>query len=167
MDASPSPRLLTELTRGQSLRLLASVRLGRIVFTHRALPAIRPVNHLLDGEDEVIRTHPGAAIVVDTGPASGVVVAYEADAIDPGTGLGWSVIVTGIARQVTSHDDVARYEQPGRRVARGVHRPGPQQGQPQPRRHRRYLIRTRRGPPGRARPDRAGKARPVRPASGQ
>jgi hypothetical protein len=113
MDASPSPspRLLTELTRGQSLRLLASVRLGRIVFTHRALPAIRPVNHLLDGEDEVIRTHPGAAIVVDTGPASGVVVAYEADAIDPGTGLGWSVIVTGIARQVTGHDDVARYKQ--------------------------------------------------------
>jgi hypothetical protein len=111
MDASPSPRLLTELTRGQSLRLLAGVRLGRIVFTHRALPAIRPVNHLLDGEDEVIRTHPGAAIVVDTGPASGVVVAYEADAIDPGTGLGWSVIVTGIARQVTGHDDVARYKQ--------------------------------------------------------
>ena len=30
MDASPSPRLLTKLTRGQSLRLLASVRLGRI-----------------------------------------------------------------------------------------------------------------------------------------
>jgi len=96
MDASPSPipRLLTELTRGQSLRLLASIRFGRIVFTHRALPAIRPVNHVLDGEDIVIRTHPGAAIVADTGSASGVVVAYEADAIDPGTGLGWSVIVT-------------------------------------------------------------------------
>ena len=62
MDASWSPRLLTELTRGQSLRLLAGVRFGRIVFTHRALPAIRPVNHLLDGEDIVIRTHPGAII---------------------------------------------------------------------------------------------------------
>jgi hypothetical protein len=39
-------------------------------------------------------------------------------------------------------------QQPGRRVARGVHRPGPQKGQPQPRRHRRYLIRTGRCPPG-------------------
>jgi hypothetical protein len=58
MDASPGPRLLTELTRGQSLCLLASVRLGRIVFTHRALPAIRPVNHILDGEDIVIRITP-------------------------------------------------------------------------------------------------------------
>ena len=38
-------------------------------------------------------------------------VAYEADAIDPGTGLGWSVIVTGIARQVTGHHEAARYEQ--------------------------------------------------------
>ena len=93
------------------MRLLASVRLGRIVFTHRALRAIRPVNHVLHGKDIVIRTHPGAAIVAYTGPASGVVVAYEADAIDPGTGFGWSVIVTGIARQVTGHDDVARYKQ--------------------------------------------------------
>lgn len=87
MDASPSPRLLTNSPAGNLLRLLASVRLGRIVFTHRGLPAIRPVNHVLDGKDIVIRTHPGAAIVAYTGPASGVVVAYEADAIDPGTGL--------------------------------------------------------------------------------
>ena len=109
MDASP--RLLTELTRGQSLRLLASVRLGRIVFTHRALPAIRPVNHVLDGQEHRHPQSSGAAIVAYTGPASGVVVAYEADAIDSGAGLSWSVIVTGTARQVTGHDDVARYRQ--------------------------------------------------------
>ena len=42
---------LTELTRGESLRLLGSVPLGRIVFTLHAMPAIRLVNHLLDGED--------------------------------------------------------------------------------------------------------------------
>jgi len=68
------------------------------------------VNHLLDGEDIVIRTHPGG-IIAPAGSACGVVVAYEADAIDPGTGLGWSVIVTGIARQVTGHDEAARYKQ--------------------------------------------------------
>jgi hypothetical protein len=32
------------------MSLLASVPLGRIVFTARALPAIRPVSHLVDGD---------------------------------------------------------------------------------------------------------------------
>ena len=110
MDASPSPRLLTELTRGQSLRLLASVRLGRIVSPPGASrhPAGEPCSRRPG------HRHPqssGAAIVAYTGPASGVVVAYEADAIDSGAGLSWSVIVTGTARQVTGHNDVARYKQ--------------------------------------------------------
>ncbi len=37
-------------------------------------------------------------------------VAYEADAIDPLTHLGWSVIVTGYAQLVTEPAQVARYE---------------------------------------------------------
>ena len=39
----------------------------------------------------------------------GVVVAYEADAIDPDTHLGWSVVVTGYAHLVTDADELARY----------------------------------------------------------
>lgn len=100
------PRRLTELTRQESLRLLGSVPFGRIVFTMRALPAIRPVNHVLDNGEIVIRTHLGAALL----SAVGVVVAYEVDAIDPAEHLGWSVIVTGIARSVDDPDDKARYE---------------------------------------------------------
>ncbi|MFD8141548.1 pyridoxamine 5'-phosphate oxidase family protein [Streptomyces sp. NPDC059708] len=44
-------RRMRELDRAEALRLLATVSLGRVVFTHRALPAVRPVNHLVDGED--------------------------------------------------------------------------------------------------------------------
>lgn len=100
------PPRLTPLSRTQSLRLLAGVALGRVVFTERALPAIRPVNHLVDNGMIIIRTHLGAAVL----GAVGMVVAYEADEIDPLAHTGWSVIVTGLARQVQDPDDLGRYE---------------------------------------------------------
>ena len=107
---SVGQRLLTELTRAESLRLLGSVPLGRIVFTLHAMPAIRLVNHLLDGEDIVIRSHSGAAVVSAAGAAQGVVVVYEADAVDPGDHHGWSVVVTGMAHLVTDPAQVARWQ---------------------------------------------------------
>ena len=48
-----------ELTGDGSWPLLASVPLGRIVFTMNALPAIPPVNHLTDGKTIIIRSHLG------------------------------------------------------------------------------------------------------------
>ncbi|MGW2338542.1 pyridoxamine 5'-phosphate oxidase family protein [Streptomyces sp. NPDC001685] len=104
------PRRRIELDGAEALRLLGSVSLGRIVFTRHALPTVRPVNHVLDGGDVVIRTHEGAALTSRTERAGdpGVVVAYEADAIDPRTHLGWSVVVTGYARLVTDPEDLAR-----------------------------------------------------------
>ncbi|MDT7845788.1 pyridoxamine 5'-phosphate oxidase family protein [Streptomyces justiciae] len=100
-----------ELDSSEALRLLAGVSLGRVVFTRHALPQIRPVNHVVDGGDIVIRTHEGAALTSHTGQAdgSGVVVAYEADLIDPDTHLGWSVVVTGYAHLVTDPGELARY----------------------------------------------------------
>lgn len=91
---------LAELEPADALDLLGSVPYGRIVFTQHALPAIRVVNHsLLDGEI-VIRTHADAALAQSLPGADGpgVVVAYEADAIDAETHTGWSVVVTGYAR---------------------------------------------------------------------
>lgn len=92
------------------MRLLASVPIGRVVFTQRALPAVRPVNHMVDGNDIIIRSHPGAAIVFAADQGAGVVVAYEADQISPVTRTGWTVIVTGTARLVHDAADAARYE---------------------------------------------------------
>ncbi|MFF2348688.1 pyridoxamine 5'-phosphate oxidase family protein [Kitasatospora sp. NPDC058115] len=108
---SAPPRELVPLERAEALRLLGGAPFGRIVFTVRALPAIRPVNHLLVDDTIVIRTHDGAALsaVALGGEEPGVVVAYEADAIDPVTRLGWSVVVTGFARPVTDPVRLARY----------------------------------------------------------
>ncbi|MFF8772295.1 pyridoxamine 5'-phosphate oxidase family protein [Kitasatospora sp. NPDC015120] len=104
------PRELVPLDRAEALRLLGGAPFGRIVFTVRALPAIRPVNHLLVDDTIVIRTHDGAALSAALGSEeAGVVVAYEADAIDPVTRLGWSVVVTGFARPVTDPVRLARY----------------------------------------------------------
>jgi hypothetical protein len=105
---SRGPRRLVELPPDEAIRLLGSVSYGRIVFTNRALPAIRPVNHLVDRGDVIIRTHLGAAVM--TAATEGMVVAYEADAIDPDTRVGWSVVVTGIARVVAEPVQAARYQ---------------------------------------------------------
>lgn len=105
------PRQALELTEEESWRLLASVSLGRIVFTMHALPAIRPVNHLIDGKTIVIRSHLGAAIVSRAAADDGTVVCYEADKLDPVRHTGWSVIATGMASLVREPDALARYQQ--------------------------------------------------------
>ena len=104
-------RQLTELDRAEALRLLGSVSLGRIVFTQRAMPAVRPVNHILDSTGIIIRSHSGAAIISEADTARGAVVAYEADNINPNYLLGWSVVVTGIARLVRDPAELARYRE--------------------------------------------------------
>ncbi|MFJ3175330.1 pyridoxamine 5'-phosphate oxidase family protein [Streptomyces roseus] len=111
VGAATPTRHMRELDRDEALRLLATVSLGRIVFTRHALPAVRPVNHLVDGEDVIIRVHGGGALAALAAPADapGVVVAYEADAIDPVTHLGWSVVVTGYASPVSDVEDADRY----------------------------------------------------------
>lgn len=101
-------RRLQQLSRNEALQLLSTVSLGRLVFTHQALPAIRPVNHVVEGESIIVRATAGAAITSVAG-RNGVVVAYEADVIDSDTRLGWSVIVVGTARLMTDEPAAARY----------------------------------------------------------
>ncbi|WP_416956126.1 pyridoxamine 5'-phosphate oxidase family protein [Streptomyces sp. Agncl-13] len=106
------PRRVVEIDGAEALRLLGSVPMGRIAFTRQALPTIRPVNHIVDDGNIVIRTHEGAALTSRTLQADGpgVVVAYEADAIDPDTHLGWSVVVTGYAHLVSDARELTRYQ---------------------------------------------------------
>lgn len=95
-----------ELTAAESWRRLSGVSLGRIVFSMRALPAIRPASHLVDEGDIIIRGHPETPV----GNAAGQVVAYEADEFDPGAHLGWSVIVTGLATAIDDPAETARFD---------------------------------------------------------
>ncbi len=101
-------RQMDELTKPQSLELLSSVQVGRLAFVHRSLPAIRPVNYLLDGHSIIVRATAGAAITEVVGHR-GMVVAFEADAIDATRQLGWSVIVVGTARLITDQAVAAGY----------------------------------------------------------
>ena len=95
----------------EAIRLLASLGYGRVIFTIKSLPAIRPVNHLVDGGRVIIRTRLTSAISAAVRSSEGVVVAYEADSVDPQTLTGWSVVVTGRAYTITDPDEIFRYEQ--------------------------------------------------------
>lgn len=113
--AVTAPRHVEPLTPAEAMDLLASVPLGRVVFTLAALPAIRPVNHVLDEGDVVIRTRRLAGISAalsehadDLDQEPDLVVAFEADLIDADERTGWSVVVTGIARPITDAARLAR-----------------------------------------------------------
>ncbi|MFD7835017.1 pyridoxamine 5'-phosphate oxidase family protein [Streptomyces sp. NPDC059761] len=102
---------MEELRADEALQLLGTAELGRIVFTLHALPAVRPVNHVLDAGDIIVRVQDGStlAALLATQQGAGVVVAYEADDIDPGEHLGWSVVATGYATAVTDPEEIERY----------------------------------------------------------
>ena len=99
------------LQQAEAMRLLASVEFGRVVFAMQALPAIRPVNHLVDDGIIIIRSRMRSALSAAARRSDHLVVAYEADALDSRTRTGWSVVVTGRARTLTDPGLVARYEQ--------------------------------------------------------
>ncbi|WUH89751.1 pyridoxamine 5'-phosphate oxidase family protein [Streptomyces sp. NBC_00433] len=77
------------------MRLLATITIGRIVFTHHALPAILPVRYVLDqGSAIAVRTSKTSRMAVEVDRA---VVAFEADCFNEEARSGWSVVVTGRA----------------------------------------------------------------------
>ena len=49
---------LTQLPRDECLKLMASVPVGRVIYTRRALPAVELVNFAFDYGDIVLRTDP-------------------------------------------------------------------------------------------------------------
>jgi nitroimidazol reductase NimA-like FMN-containing flavoprotein (pyridoxamine 5'-phosphate oxidase superfamily) len=71
---------------------LGSTPIGRIAFSVDALPAVVPVNFLLDGDHIVFRTAPGSKLDAAVRDA---VVAFEIDQIDLKSRTGWSVLVVG------------------------------------------------------------------------
>ncbi len=109
-DGDPAV-LVVALERDESMRLLAGIGYGRVVFTRDALPAIRPVNHLVDTDGTiVVCTRLTSRLTSSIRADPQVVVAYEVDDIDPVLRTGWSVVVTGLARTVTDPRRIALYE---------------------------------------------------------
>ena len=103
---------LTQLSRDECLMLMASVPVGRIIYTRRALPAVELVNFTLDHDDIVIRTDRSGKLAAAT---RGAVVAFEADQLDLAGQTGWSVTAIGPSSEVTDPGDLAWLETIGLR----------------------------------------------------
>ena len=97
--------IFEELSSGDCLELLASVPVGRVALTARALPVVLPVNFALWDGDVIWRSAQGARLHA---AAVGYVVAFEADAYDPETRDGWSVMIQGVAQVVTDPAELAQ-----------------------------------------------------------
>ncbi len=106
-NAAVGPELI-RLDRAESLHLLATAQVGRLIFTLHALPTLRLMNFALVDGLIVLRT---AADTTVARKANDVVVAFEADDLDPATSSGWSVIVIGRATLVTDPASIARFQQ--------------------------------------------------------
>ncbi|MDQ2894940.1 MAG: pyridoxamine 5'-phosphate oxidase family protein [Actinomycetota bacterium] len=110
--AGPLATEILELTRPECLRLLAATGFGRIVINvpdwdH---PVIRPVNYVFDepSQSVLIRSAPGSKLhAVLRAPRA----VFEIDGAHPDGRIGWSVIISGIAAEVTDAAELQRIEQ--------------------------------------------------------
>ena len=94
----PSSPEVVELDADQCYRLLATHEIGRLGVNAEHFPLIFPVNYALDRDAIVVRTQPGTKLTA-AGHAN---VTFEVDDIDRETRSGWSVLVRGLAEEVTS-----------------------------------------------------------------
>jgi uncharacterized protein len=101
---------LEQLSRDECLLLMASVSVGRIIYTRRALPAVELVNFALHDGDIIIRTDSGGNLAAATQHS---VVAFEADLMDADEQAGWSVTAIGQSREVTDLAEIGRLQKIG------------------------------------------------------
>jgi len=120
MDGHSTPtdhRGLTVLGLGECLDRIRGVRVGRLAFVHDGDLVVLPVNHGVDGQDVVFRTTWGSKL--QHAQQAGL-VAFEFDDFDEATGLGWSVLVSGVAETVYDDHEIARLEDLGVRSWAGA-----------------------------------------------
>ena len=99
-DAEPTSRggVVEVIADAECVKLLRSHDLGRIAVVDRDVrPLIFPVNYFFDEGVVVFRTAPGTKLAL----APGAYVCFEIDHYDPATEVGWSVLVKGIAHDLT------------------------------------------------------------------
>jgi Pyridoxamine 5'-phosphate oxidase len=94
---------LEALDREQSLELLQQARVGRLIFTEHALPAVQPVEFRWWRGGVVIRT---ADPVMLNAASGNRIVAFETDETDADLHRGWSVTVVGHTHVITEAPDL-------------------------------------------------------------
>ena len=100
MSALHAQHQLERLSREQCVALMGTQKVGRLVVVEHGRPLVFPVNYALDGEAPVFRTASGAKLWA----SSHSPVAFEVDSLDVPSQTGWSVIVHGMAHEVTAFD---------------------------------------------------------------
>ncbi|HET9720977.1 MAG TPA: pyridoxamine 5'-phosphate oxidase family protein [Solirubrobacteraceae bacterium] len=109
-QAIGSSRAIFELTRRESLDLLATCHVGRLaVHGGGVAPIVRPLNYVFDPRAQavVFRTAHGTkmhSLLHETHAT------FEVDEFDPDTQTGWSVLITGVTEPLVRRDDIRRAE---------------------------------------------------------
>jgi nitroimidazol reductase NimA-like FMN-containing flavoprotein (pyridoxamine 5'-phosphate oxidase superfamily) len=101
--------VLERLGEAESMELLATGRVGRLVFTSRYGPTALPVTYKIDAGSLVLGTWDP---VFDEDLRTGIAhadyqVAVEADQIDPQAREGWIVLVRGAAHHLDTEAERA------------------------------------------------------------
>lgn len=101
VTAESRPDVLEVLDEHRCLEYLHSATLGRVGFVAGDEIEILPVNYACDGSIVVYRTAPGTRL--ERAPRDRV--AFEVDGWDAAQQMGWSVVLKGVALDVTAGSD--------------------------------------------------------------
>jgi uncharacterized protein len=114
MSQEPAPprivRRTEVLDRSGCLERLESTPVGRIGFCVDGAPLVLPVNFVWFEGTVVFRTLEGQKL---TAAAAAQTVCFEVDRWDPADHSGWSVVVTGRAREVIEWAEIEQLERIG------------------------------------------------------
>lgn len=95
----PAPLVdLTVMEPAECYRLLATRQIGRLGVIAEHHPLIIPMNFAMDDDIIVVRTGPGLKLE----SARHANVTFQVDDIDDTTHTGWSVLVRGLAEEMTA-----------------------------------------------------------------
>jgi nitroimidazol reductase NimA-like FMN-containing flavoprotein (pyridoxamine 5'-phosphate oxidase superfamily) len=79
--------------------LMATHHVGRIAVVVDGVPEIYPLNYVVDEQSILFRTGSGSKL---QGMTQSPLVSFEVDSVDENQRLGWSVLVKGRAKEVTT-----------------------------------------------------------------
>lgn len=89
----------------ECLRLLAGRAIGRVGLVAHGRPVILPVNYVVDEGTIVFRTDEGLKF---DAARRGEFVCFQVDEVDPVFHTGWSVLLSGVAREICDREEVER-----------------------------------------------------------
>jgi len=100
METLDTTSVAEQIDREECVKLLAGEEVGRLAVVESGAALVLPINYVMDGDAVVFRTDPGTKLEA----AMRAPVCFEVDHIDRQTRSGWSVIVRGLAQEITTMD---------------------------------------------------------------